>query len=312
MEILKGAALLVIGFILLVKGADAFVDGASGLAENFGIPPLVVGLTIVAMGTSAPEAAVSISSGLKDVTGIAIGNVLGSNLMNVLIILGITAVIVEVPIQETTFKIEIPFTIAITVLLLGLCVPDGYLGRVDAFILLACFAAYLAYTIYLGLHSDYEDDDPSDNLPNWKIFVFIIVGGACIVFGSDLVVDGASMVARAFGVSDRIIGLTIVALGTSLTELVTSVTAAIRKEADIAIGNIVGSNIFNILFVLGLSGALNPIPFDSKFLLDGIMATAAILMLWVACVRTKSLRCPWGAIMLVTYAGYLAHLLMAA
>ena len=140
MEILKGVVLLVIGFVLLVKGADAFVDGASGLAENFGIPPLVVGLTIVAMGTSAPEAAVSISSGLKDVTGIAIGNVLGSNLINVLVILGITAVIVEVPIQNTTFKIEIPFTIGITVLLMFLCVPDSYLSRIDAAILIVFFA----------------------------------------------------------------------------------------------------------------------------------------------------------------------------
>ena len=311
MEILKGVVLLVIGFVLLVKGADAFVDGASGLAENFGIPPLVVGLTIVAMGTSAPEAAVSISSGLKDVTGIAIGNVLGSNLMNVLVILGITAVIVEVPIQDTTFKIEIPFTIGITALLMLLCVPDSHLSRIDAAILIVFFAAYLAYTIYLGLHSDYEDDDPSDNLPNWKIAVFIIAGGAAVVFGSNLVVEGASAVARAFGVSDRIIGLTIVALGTSLPELVTSVTAAIRKEADIAIGNIIGSNIFNILFVLGLSGVLNPIPFDAKFLIDGICAVAAVLMLWVACVRTKSLRRPWGAAMLVVYAVYLGRLLLA-
>ena len=311
MEIIKGIGLLALGFVLLVKGADAFVDGASGLAKSLGIPSLVVGLTIVAMGTSAPEAAVSISSGLKEATGIAIGNVLGSNLLNVLIILGITAVIVEVPIQDTTFKIEIPFTILITVLLMVLCVPDGFLGRVDAAILLVFFAAYIGYTIYLGLHGDQGDDEEEERLPLWKILVFIIVGGACIVLGSNYVVDGATMVAKAFGVSDRIIGLTIVALGTSLPELVTSVTAAMRKEADIAIGNIVGSNIFNILFVLGLSGVLNPIPFDPKFLLDGIAATAAVVMLWVACVRTRSLRRPWGALMLVAYAAYLAHLLMA-
>ena len=309
MEIAKGLGLLVIGFVLLVKGADVFVDGASGLAKLLGVPPLVVGLTVVAMGTSAPEAAVSISSGLKEATGIAIGNILGSNLMNVLVILGLTAVIVEVPIQESTFKIEIPFTIAITVLLMTLGLPDEMLGRFDAAILLACFIAYLAYTIVLGLRGG-EEPEEDEVQPLWKLLLFLVIGAACIVFGSNFVVDGATAVAREFGVSERVIGLTIVALGTSLPELVTSVTAAMRKEADIAIGNIVGSNIFNILFVLGLSGVLNPIPFETTFLLDGILATLAVVLLWVACIRTRSLRRVWGAIMLLSYGVYLVHLLV--
>ena len=310
MEILKGLGLLAVGFVLLVKGADFFVDGSSGFAKSLGIPPLVVGLTIVAMGTSAPEAAVSISSGMKDVTGIAIGNVLGSNMMNVLVILGITAVIVEVPIQTSTFKVEIPFTVAITALLLVLCVPDGRLDRLDAAILLACFVAYLGYTIYLGLHGE-DDEEENVKAPLWMLVGLIVLGAAGIVFGSNLVVDGATMAARALGVSERVIGLTIVALGTSLPELVTSVTAAARKEADIAIGNIVGSNIFNVLFVLGLAGVLNPIPFDSKFLFDGIMATGAVVLLWVACARTRSLRRPWGVVMFLAYSAYLVSLLLA-
>ena len=308
MEIVKGLALLVIGFALLVKGADVFVDGASGLAKLLGVPPLVVGLTVVAMGTSAPEAAVSISSGLKDATGIAIGNVLGSNLMSVLVILGLTAVIVEVPIQTSTFKIEIPFTIGITVLLLVLGLPDGRLSRFDAGILVACFVVYLIYTVVLGLKEG-SDEEPEDPKPLWMLAAFLVLGAACIVFGSNFVVDGATGVARVFGVSERVIGLTIVALGTSLPELVTSVTAATRKEADIAIGNIVGSNIFNILFVLGLAGVLNPIPFEEGFLLDGILATAAVVLLWIACIRTRSLRRIWGAIMLLFYVMYLANLL---
>ena len=308
MEILKGIALLVIGFALLVKGADVFVDGASGLAKLLGVPALVVGLTVVAMGTSAPEAAVSISSGLKEATGIAIGNILGSNLLNVLVILGLTGVIVEVPIEESTFKIEIPFTIGITVLLMILGLPDNQLGRFDAIILLVFFIAYLAYTVVLGLKQGGEEE-PEEIQPLWKLLAFLVVGAVCIVFGSNFVVDGATGIARFFGVSERVIGLTIVALGTSLPELVTSVTAARRGEADIAIGNIVGSNIFNILFVLGLSGALNPIPFDQAFLLDGVLATLAVVMLWAACVRTRSLRRPWGAAMLAAYAVYLGYLL---
>ena len=310
MEIVKGLVLLAVGFVLLVKGADVFVDGASGLAKLLGVPPLVVGLTVVAMGTSAPEAAVSISSGLKEATGIAIGNVLGSNLLNVLVILGITAVLVEVPIQESTFKIEIPFTIAITLLFLFLGVPDGSISRFDAAILCVCFVVYLGYTIYLGLRDGGAEEEELAQ-PAWKLVAFLVIGAVFVVLGSNFVVDGATGIARAFGVSERVIGLTIVALGTSLPELVTSVTAALRKEADIAIGNIVGSNIFNILFVLGLSGVLNPIPFDKNFILDGILAAGAMLMLWVACVRTRSLRRGWGAVMLASYAAYLGFLLLS-
>ena len=164
----------------------------------------------------------------------------------------------------------------------------------------------------LALHEGGEDDpEEGEQHPLWKLIVFLIAGSACIVAGSNFVVDGATGIARVIGVDERIIGLTIVALGTSLPELVTSITAATRNEADIAIGNIVGSNIFNILFVLGLSGVLNPIPFSLSFLLDGILATAAVAMLWVACIRTRSLRRPWGAAMLVSYAIYLGYLLLA-
>ena len=311
MELLKGMCLLAAGFVLLVKGADVFVDGASGLARRMGIPSLVVGLTVVAMGTSAPEAAVSISSSLKAASGIAIGNVFGSNIINVLVILGVTAAIIEVPVESSTLKVELPFTMLISVVLLALCEHDGLLGRVDAILLLALFAVYLVYTVLLALHGkEGEDERGREERPYWRLLVLIVAGSVGIVVGSNFVVDGATGVARIFGVSDRVIGLTIVALGTSLPEFVTSVTAARRGEAGISIGNVVGSNIFNILFVLGLSGAISPIPFDRSFLFDGILAAAAAVMLWVSCIRTRSIRRPWGFAMILAYAVYLGFLIV--
>lgn len=194
-------------------------------------------------------------------------------------------------------------------LLLILGIPDGLISRLDAAILLIFFIAYLAYTVVLGLREGGEEEADEQH-PLWKFIVFLVIGSACIVLGSNFVVDGATGIARAFGVSERVIGLTIVALGTSLPELVTSVTAATRKEADIAIGNIVGSNIFNVLFVLGLAGVLNPIPFEREFIVDGVLAVLSVVLLWVACARTQSLRRPWGAVMLLSYAAYLGYLLL--
>ncbi|MBP3678217.1 MAG: calcium/sodium antiporter, partial [Agathobacter sp.] len=255
MELILQVVLLVVGFTMLVKGADWFVEGAAGIAVKFGIPQLVVGLTIVAMGTSAPEAAVSITGAMNGAADIAVGNVLGSNILNVLIILGLTGFITNVAIQKSTLLIEMPFMLAITVIFAFLGLKDGNVGFWDGVILWVLFIAYLAYLFVLAKKGNQEEDEPEER-PVWKLILLGVVGAAIVVWGADITVDAATTIASALGLSERFIGLTIVALGTSLPELVTSVTAARKGNCDIAIGNIVGSNIFNILFVIGTSSLI--------------------------------------------------------
>lgn len=298
--------LLVLGFAMLIKGADWFVDGASGIATKLGIPQLVVGLTIVAMGTSAPEAAVSISAALKDNAGIAIGNVVGSNILNILIILGITATIVSVAIQKSTLVIEIPFMIVITGVLVFMG-SDGMISRVEGIILWVLFIAYLVYLFILAKNG--KEEEATEQKSIGKLLLLTAVGIVVIVVGSNFTVDSATAIARAFQISERFIGLTIVALGTSLPELVTSVTAARKGNADIAIGNIVGSNIFNILFILGTTALITPIPYEAGFITDGIIAIATGVVLWLSVFRKKELRRPAGIIMLVLYAAYFVYLM---
>lgn len=313
MNLFLALVALVAGFVLLVKGADFFVDGAVGIASRFGIPQLVIGLTIAAMGTSMPEAAVSITSALKGSAGITVGNVVGSNIMNILVILGITAVITPIAVQKSTRKFEIPGMIAISVLFLVLGYTGGEIVRFEGVILWLVFIGYLAYLFWIAKHNKDEETDEEEK--NWSLPVQLIaiVGGiAAIVIGSDLAVDGATAIAKAFGMSDRVIGLTIVALGTSLPELVTSVTAARRGKADLAIGNIVGSNVFNILFVAGTTALITPVVFETKFVVDSIIAiAAAVLLLISVCNKDNKLKRPAGIIMLVCYGGYLAYLLAA-
>lgn len=314
MNLFLAVLVLVAGFVLLVKGADFFVDGAVGIASRFGIPQLVIGLTIAAMGTSMPEAAVSITSALKGSAGITVGNVVGSNIMNILVILGVTAIIAPIAVQKSTRNFEIPGMIAITVLFLVLGYTGGEIVRYEGIILWVVFIGYLAYLFWIAKHNkDEESDDEHEKKWSLPVQLIAIVGGiAAIVFGSDLAVDGATAIAKAFGMSDRVIGLTIVALGTSLPELVTSVTAAKRGKADLAIGNIVGSNIFNILFVAGTTALITPVVFASKFVIDSVIAiAAAVLLLVCVCNKDMKLKRPAGIIMLVCYAGYLAYLLAA-
>lgn len=310
MELVFQIALLAFGFFMLVKGADYFVDGAAGIATKFGIPQLVVGLTIVAMGTSAPEAAVSITGALNGAADIAIGNVVGSNILNILIILGITGVIVTIAVQKSTLMIEIPFMLAITVLLIFLGMSGNELTFIEGVIFWICFIAYLAYLYVLAKKG--TEEESAEDRPVWKLLLFILVGGAVVVWGANISVNAATAIATAIGISEKFIGLTIVALGTSLPELVASVTAARKGNADIAIGNIVGSNIFNILFVLGTSALITPIPYQPTFLIDGIIAVAAGVLLWVATIRKKELNRTWGIIMLLGYAAYFAYLLVQA
>ena len=311
MNILIAIILLVLGFVMLTKGADWFVDGSSALAARLGIPQLVIGLTIVAMGTSAPEAAVSITSALKGNEGITVGNVVGSNIMNILLILGIASVIVPLAVQKSTRMIEIPYMIAITILFGVLGYTGEKITRIEGGILWFAFLIYLGYLLWMAKKGK-EENEPDEKQKSLPVqLLMILVGLVCIVLGSDFVVDGATEIAKVIGISERIIGLTIVAFGTSLPELVTSVTAARRGNADIAIGNIVGSNVFNILFVAGTSALITPVVFESKFLFDTIVATAvAILLLVCVCNKEGKLKRSGGIIMLAAYAAYFVKLLI--
>lgn len=312
MEVVVQLVLLAVGFALLVKGADRFVEGASKVAEKFGIPQLVIGLTIVAMGTSLPEAAVSVSAALKGSAEITIGNIVGSNIMNVLLILGITAAIKPVAVQKSTVRYEIPFVILVSALLLGVGYTDNVVGRGDGIILWALMICYLVYLLIMskkgeGLPEEEEVEDKP--MPVWMMLVQILLGGAMIVIGSDVAVDAATALARIFGMSERLIGLTIVAFGTSLPELVTSVTAAIKGKADIAVGNIVGSNIFNILFVVGTSALITPVAYASDFLVDSVVCIGAAVLLWLCVFRNKKLGRLSGVVMLAGYGGYFLYLM---
>ena len=308
MQIILQLGLLVLGFVMLVKGSDWFVDGAAGIAAKFRIPQIIIGLTIVAMGTSAPEAAVSITAAMGGSADITVGNIVGSNILNVLIILGLACAIVPVAVGKSTLKIDIPFMIAISVifLLLGW---DGTVTRVDGLVLIAFFVAYIGYMIWEALHSNEEGDEIKD-MPIWKMLLSTAIGLGLVVWGADVAVGAATKLAEAFGMSQRFIGLTVVALGTSLPELFTSVTAARKGNADIAIGNIVGSNIFNILFVVGLSSVVINVPFAANFRIDMLVAIAACVFVWLAALKSQKLARWAGFTMLLGYVGYFIYLLM--
>lgn len=299
---------LVLGFFLLVKGADWFVDGASGLARKLGIPQLVIGLTIVAMGTSLPEAAVSISAALRGNAEITIGNIVGSNILNILIILGLTALIATLKVADSTVRYEIPFMILVTFVLLWLGYTGGQVTRLEGIILWVLFLLYLRY-LYMMAKKGKEEEREVEQFSTAKIIGLIIVGVVMIVAGSNFAVEGASNIAKALGISQRFIGLTIVALGTSLPELVTSVSAARKHNADIAIGNIVGSNIFNVLFIVGTTALITPVTFASGFVVDTLIAAAVGILLFVCVVRTKELRKKAGIVMLLAYVLYFLYLL---
>lgn len=300
---------LAVGFLFLIKGADWFVEGASKLAGKFGIPQLVIGLTIVAMGTSLPEAAVSIQGAVKGTAGIAVGNVLGSNIFNVLVILGVTALFAVLPLQRSTLLAEIPYMLFITAVILILGVNGRSISRMDGVFLCALFLLYFGYLWWLTKQGGERNEAGEEGWSVMRCLLFLIIGGALIVFGSDLTVDGACGLAQMAGISERVVGLTIVACGTSLPELVTSLVAAKKKHVDIAIGNIVGSNIFNILFVIGTAALIAPIPFEQVFIADALVALAAGVMLWLGVVGKKQLRRPCGVVMLAAYGAYLGYLL---
>ncbi|MCR5290121.1 MAG: calcium/sodium antiporter [Treponema sp.] len=302
--------ILIIGFVFLVKGSDFFVMGAAGIAKKFGIPELVIGLTIVAMGTSAPEAAVSITGVIKGSADISVGNILGSNILNILIILGLSSVIIPIAVAQSSIRYEIPFTAFISVMLLILGY-DRSIGRTDGIILWVFFIWYFYYLFRMVKQNPQEasiDTEETPDMPIIKTIVLTILGLAMVIAGSHFAVDSASNIARTFGLSERFIGLTIVALGTSLPELFTSIQAARHHSTDIAIGNIIGSNIFNILFVIGTSSLIMPIPFASRFQFDAAVAIGACILLFFCSLPKHKIGRISGILMLISYALYFAYI----
>lgn len=306
---------LVAGFVLLIKGADIFVEGASKLASKLKIPPIVIGLTIVAFGTSAPEAAISITSALSGNVDLAVGNIIGSNIMNVLLILGITGCIAKLKVNSNTYRYEIPFVMVITLVLLMLGKFGGSIDRLDGVILWVFFIMFLTYLYRLvkkGAEVPLDEvDELSEKDTMLRLGLMIVIGMIAIVVGSNLTIDSATYIATELGVSQRLIGLTIIAFGTSLPELVTSMTAAWKGKSDLAIGNIVGSNIFNILFVLGTTSLVSPkaITFESGFLIDGIVAIGALFLLYTFIGSDGYLKKSGAIIMLVGYMAYFVSIL---
>lgn len=308
MNIVIFGASLLFGFVLLIKGSEFFVDGAAGIAARFGIPQLVIGLTIVAMGTSAPEAAVSITAAIGGNADITVGNIVGSNILNVLLILGIASVIVSIAVEKASIRYDIPYMIFCSVLLLFQGY-DGKIGIVDGVVLWIVFLGYLFYLFMQARkRRDAEETIPCESI--WKLILFCVGGIVAILLGSRLAVYGATEMARLYGISERVIGLTIVALGTSLPELFTSVTAARKGNAEIAIGNIVGSNIFNILFIIGTTALIRVVPYERRFLFDTIVMIATGIILLLCVLKKHKLTRAGGMLMLFCYSLYLGYLFM--
>lgn len=298
---------LVIGFVLLVRGADTFVDGAVSIARRFHIPSIVIGTTLVAIGTSAPEAAISIAAALRGSDGVSIGNIIGSNITNIFLILGVTAVIGAVPIHKNTKKYELPFVGIITLLLLLMGMLFGVVSRTSAFVFLGLFVGFITYTIIMARHENTPQTEYKQ-IPMIETIIMIIAGITALIIGSNLTVDSAIEIARYAHISERVIGLTVIALGTSLPELVVCVAAALKHEYDMAVGNIVGSNIFNILFVLGISASIIPLPFDSAFIADGAIALLAVAMLMMFTAHNSKLGRFGGILFVIAYVMYLTYL----
>lgn len=307
---------LAIGFIALIKGADFFVDGASSIAKKLGIPDLIVGLTIVAMGTSAPELATSISAALGGSSDIAVGNVVGSNIMNILVILGLSAVIKPLCVDNDMFKRDIPVMVISATMLPILTLVGKYtLNWISGIAFVAFFIFYIYLTIRSALkykkeHADEEPDETIKSFPWWKSILFTVGGAVIIIIGANFSVESATIIAKSWGVGEDVIGLTVVALGTSLPELITSVVAAKKGNSDIALGNIVGSNIFNMLFILGTTLLISPISVVFTSFIDGCIMLAVSAYLAITALTGKRLSRLEGASYLTLYVGYATYLFL--
>lgn len=301
--------LLLVGFVLLIKGADFFVDGSSSVAKLLKIPSVVIGLTIVAMGTSAPEAAVSITAGIQGSNEIAISNVVGSNIFNMLVVVGVCALIKPFDLDKTILKRDFPVNIIAGAVLLVVALMGMVLSRLDGVILLAMMAIYITWLVVSAIRNREESDDEIKTMSPILSIICIVGGLAAVIFGGDLVVDNAVAIAKVFGLSETFIGMTIIAIGTSLPELVTSIVASKKGENGLALGNVVGSNIFNILLILGLSSSLSEIALDSRAVANVIFLIAMTVIMYLLCVFRKKLSRGVGIGMVSAYAVYTGYLL---
>lgn len=300
--------LLIAGFILLIKGADFFVDGSSAAAKKLKVPSLIIGMTVVSMGTSLPETSVSVSAALSGKNELAVSNAVGSNIFNLMVVCGICAVLCPLVINKETLKRDFPISIAAAGLLMGLGALGMSVGHIDGILMLILFAAFLFTMVMSARRARNEADEDYKSMPVWKLLLFMIGGSAAIAAGGKMVVEGASDIARTFGMSDNLIGMTIVALGTSLPELVTSVVAARKKEIDMAVGNVVGSNIFNILFVLGIASSISPIAFSINNIVDASVLIVMSVIVMAFCMKKKQLSRLHGILMLAMYSGYTIYI----
>ncbi|MBR3561430.1 MAG: calcium/sodium antiporter [Oscillospiraceae bacterium] len=317
MEIVKAVALLLVGFVFLLKGADFFVDGSSSVAKKLKVPSLIIGLTIVAMGTSLPELSVSITASMANSNALAVSNVIGSNIFNLMVVLGMSALMSVIEVSPNVTKKDFPFSVVCAVLLLVLGYLGMELGRADGAIFLVIFVGFILYQVLSALRArkaalsaESDEDEEIKIIPMWLAIIYIVGGAAAVKFGGDWTVNGAKTLAAAFGLSENLIGLTIVAMGTSLPELVTSVVAARKNELDMAVGNVVGSNVFNILMILGVASALSPISFIMENVIDICVLLGFSLVVWVFCAVKKKLGKLEGAIMLLIYAAYAVYICM--
>ncbi len=318
--ILKAVFVLIIGFVLLVKGADFFVEGASSVAKMLKVPSLIIGMTIVAMGTSLPETSVSIAASMNNQNTLAVSNVVGSNIFNLMVVLGVCAVIAELKVSKDVLKRDYPFSVLCAILLLVAGVIGMTLGRMDGIIFLVIFAVFIFCLIKSALDARKrgeisekeremnEEMEEMEDLPVWKCILYIVGGAIAIKYGGDWVVDSASVIATSFGISATLVGLTICSVGTSLPELVTSIVAARKNELDMAVGNVVGSNVFNILMVLGIAATVSPIAFLTENIIDIVVLLVFSLITWVLCVTQKKLSKKEGILMLVLYTIYLVYI----
>ena len=310
---------IVIGVVLVLWGADRLTDGAVGIATRLNIPQIVIGLTIVAMGTSMPEFCVSLVSALKGTADLAVGNVVGSNVFNALLIVGVTALVAPMTILRQTVRKDIPFALVASMLLVLMCL-DATLSRIDALVLLALFGFFMYVTLQAGLSAKKADKQAASDEPaeaqapmSWlRASLFIIIGLGCLIGGSNLFVGGATAVATELGISDAVVGLTVVAMGTSLPELATSVVAARKGNSGIAIGNALGSNVFNILLILGLTGATTPLTLQGITTLDLTMLVVSMMLLWLFSFTKLTIERWEGALLTTIFVAYLTYLVMAA
>ncbi len=302
--------LLIVGFVFLIKGSDFFVDGASSIASILKIPTIIVGLTIVAFGTSAPEAAVSITSSLTGSNALAVSNVIGSNLFNLLMVIGIAALLSELLMEKKVLDKDLPFLVGITILFAAFIIIGWDITNIEGIILLLILIAYIIYLIRDARKSSDANEVEKPKLTLPKSIIFMIVGLAGIIIGGDLVVDSASAIAIALGMSETLVGLTIVAIGTSLPELVTSITALKKGENQLVIGNVIGSNIFNILFVLGASSAISAIPLDSSMLIDVIFMIAVTILCFIFGKTQDKYDKKEGVILIILFIAYMAFAIL--